>query len=107
LATPKGVERVDVRTAEEMMVRRAETFSALLAGDFSRGGGGLPAGRTGKARKSSAVRKPLTIRLEPNADILATLAKEKGGRIVVGVSRRDRASRGKTRGRSLRRKMRT
>jgi len=27
---------------------RAETFSALLAGDFRGGGGGLPAGRTGK-----------------------------------------------------------
>jgi len=31
-------------------------------------------------------KEALTIRLEPNADILATLAKEKGGRIVVGFA---------------------
>jgi len=36
--------------------------------------------------KIKRTKEPLTIRLEPNPDILATLAKEKGERLVVGFA---------------------
>jgi len=86
LETPDRVERIDVRTAEEML-RAAQ--GALLGGNcrgICGGSGGLSSRGTGHGKKSSARKEPLTIRLEPNPDILATLAKEKGERLVVGFA---------------------
>ena len=85
LATPEGVERVDVRSAEEMLnaVRgkfRDSTiaiFAAAVA-DYRVAG---PASQ--KIKRSG---EPLTLKLEPNPDILATIAKEKGERLVVGFA---------------------
>ena len=85
LETPVGVERVDVRTAEEMRQAVAERFAnasvAILAAavaDYR------PAQhRTEKIKKGSA---PLVVSLEPTADILAEVAKNKGNRIVVGFA---------------------
>jgi len=85
LETPAGVERADVRTAEEMhraiVERFAEASIAILAAavaDYR------PVERRAeKIKKSNA---PLSISLEPTTDILAQVAKNKGQRIVVGFS---------------------
>ena len=85
LETPAGVERVDVRTAEEMRRAVAERFPeasiAVLAAAVS---DYRPAGlRAEKIKKSNT---PLAISLEPTTDILAEVATRKGQKIVVGFA---------------------
>jgi phosphopantothenoylcysteine decarboxylase/phosphopantothenate--cysteine ligase len=85
LEAPAGVERVDVRTANEMhravLDRIAETSIAILAAavaDYR------PVERHAeKIKKSSAA---LHISLEATADILADVAKSKGQKIIVGFA---------------------
>jgi len=85
LATPEGVERVDVRSAQEMLqaVRgkfagsSIAIFAAAVADYFVRN----PASH--KIKRSA---EPLMLKLEPNPDILATMAKEKGQRLVIGFA---------------------
>ncbi len=85
LETPVGAERIDVRSAKEMhravMDRIAGTSVAILAAavaDYR------PVDRhTEKIKKANA---PLTISLEPTADILADVAKNKGQKIVAGFA---------------------
>ena len=85
LATPEGVERVDVRTAEEMLVAARKHFPASSLAVFAAAVADYrPAEPASSKIKRS--KEALTIRLEPNTDILATLAKEKGERIVVGFA---------------------
>ena len=85
LETPMGVERVDVRTAEEMHRAVGDRFSeasiAILAAAVS---DYRPTElRAEKIKKSNA---PLTISLEPTRDILAEVARHKGQKIVVGFA---------------------
>ena len=85
LETPAGVERVDVRTAEEMRRAVEERFSeasiAVLAAAVS---DYRPAElRAEKIKKSNT---PLAISLEPTTDILAEVATRKGQKIVVGFA---------------------
>jgi phosphopantothenoylcysteine decarboxylase/phosphopantothenate--cysteine ligase len=85
LDTPPGVERLDVRTAEQM--HRAVTqkfpdssiaiFAAAVA-DYR------PAETAGKKIKRN--KEPLAIRLEPTPDILAEAAQTKGDRLIVGFA---------------------
>jgi phosphopantothenoylcysteine decarboxylase/phosphopantothenate--cysteine ligase len=85
LRTPAGVERIDVRSAEEMYRavkdRFAEASIAILAAavaDYR------PAERhSEKIKKEDAA---LAISLERTTDILATIAGNKGRRIVVGFA---------------------
>jgi len=85
LATPEGVERVDVRTAEEMLVAAMKHFPACSLAIFAAAVADYrPAEPASSKIKRS--KEALTIRLEPNTDILATLAKDKGERIVVGFA---------------------
>ena len=85
LETPPGVERLDVRTSEEMhravVGRFADASIAILAAavaDYR------PAERHNqKIKKSSPF---LSISLERTTDILAEVAKNKGGKIVVGFA---------------------
>ncbi|MGB2678148.1 MAG: bifunctional phosphopantothenoylcysteine decarboxylase/phosphopantothenate--cysteine ligase CoaBC [Candidatus Acidiferrum sp.] len=85
LATPEGVERVDVRTAEEMLVAARKHFPGCSLAVFAAAVADYrPAEPASSKIKRS--KEALTIRLEPNTDILATLAKEKGERIVVGFA---------------------
>ncbi|HXR32836.1 MAG TPA: bifunctional phosphopantothenoylcysteine decarboxylase/phosphopantothenate--cysteine ligase CoaBC [Verrucomicrobiae bacterium] len=85
LATPEGVERVDVRTAEEMLAAARKHFAACSLAVFAAAVADYrPAEPASSKIKRS--KEALTIRLEPNTDILATLAKEKGERIVVGFA---------------------
>jgi phosphopantothenoylcysteine decarboxylase / phosphopantothenate---cysteine ligase len=85
LDTPSGIERIDVRTAKEMhraVVDRFADFSiAVLAAavaDYR------PVERSPQKIKKSHT--PLTISLEPTTDILADVARNKGGRIIVGFA---------------------
>ena len=85
LGTPEGVERIDVRTAEEMLravrARFAESSIAIFAAAVADYRPANPA--TAKIKRT---KEPLTIHLEPNPDILATVAREKGDRLVVGFA---------------------
>ena len=85
LETPAGVERIDVRTANEMHRAVVERFAgvsiAILAAAVS---DYRPVDRHAeKIKKSDA---SLTISLEPTTDILAEMAKNKGQKIVVGFA---------------------
>ena len=85
LETPAGVERIDVRTAEEMRRAVVERFAdasiAILAAAVADYRPAQPVAE--KIKKGSA---PLAISLEPTADILAEVAKIKANRIVVGFA---------------------
>ena len=85
LETPAGVERVSVRTAEEMrravLARLPESTVAIFAAavaDYR------PS--EAHAEKIKRNKEPLTIHLEPTPDILTEAAKTKGDRLIVGFA---------------------
>ena len=85
LETPAGVERVDVRTAQEMHRAVGDRFSEASIAIFAAAVSDYrPAElRAEKIKKGHA---PLAISLEPTTDILAEVAKRKGQKIVVGFA---------------------
>jgi phosphopantothenoylcysteine decarboxylase/phosphopantothenate--cysteine ligase len=85
LETPNGVQRIDVRTAEEMLRAVNENFEKATIAIFA---AAVADYRPAKSfdQKIKREKEPLTITLEPNADILATVAKNKGNRLVVGFA---------------------
>lgn len=85
LETPNGVERIDVRTAEEMLRAVDERFVGATIAIFA---AAVADYRTAKPfdQKIKREKESLTITLEPNADIIATVAKNKGDRLVVGFA---------------------
>jgi len=88
LATPKGVRRVNVESAREMLVAVREAFEACDAlfmaaavCDFR------PARRfRGKWRKKDDRQGRASLELVPNPDILASVTRRKGDRLVVGFA---------------------
>ena len=86
LASPPGVTRIDVETADEMLAALQRLWPeagalvmAAAVADFK------PARRLpGKLKKAG--REALTLELVPTPDILGTLAPLKGKRIVVGFA---------------------
>jgi phosphopantothenoylcysteine decarboxylase / phosphopantothenate---cysteine ligase len=85
LETPRGVEQIDVRSTEEMQravrARIADSTLAIFAAavaDYR------PAVKSGQKIKRSD--DGLTLHLEPNPDILANAAREKGDRLIVGFA---------------------
>jgi phosphopantothenoylcysteine decarboxylase/phosphopantothenate--cysteine ligase len=85
LDVPAGVERVDVRSAEEMRIavqaRSAECTIAVFAAavaDYR------PV--TAQARKMKRTGEELSIRLQPTTDILAEFARTKRQCLVVGFA---------------------
>jgi phosphopantothenoylcysteine decarboxylase / phosphopantothenate---cysteine ligase len=85
LEVPNGVQRVDVRTAEEMLRAVNENFGRATIAIFA---AAVADYRPAKSfdQKIKREKETLTILLEPNADILATVAKNKGNRLVVGFA---------------------
>ena len=83
LATPYGVERIDVRTTAEMGARIAAAASSLRCADHGSGAGGLPARAPVSRRRSSAQRKASPCDLVPNGDIIAGI---EGPRVKVGFA---------------------
>jgi phosphopantothenoylcysteine decarboxylase / phosphopantothenate---cysteine ligase len=85
LEAPEGVERIDVRTAEEMLRAVQARFSPVSIAVFAAAVADYRPAEPVTA-KIKRTKEPMTIRLEPNPDILATMAKEKGDRLVVGFA---------------------
>lgn len=85
LDAPAGVERVNVRTALEMQQAVRQHFEKASVGIFAAAVSDYrPAEPTSQKIKRS--KDALEIRLEPNPDILASVAAEKGARLVVGFA---------------------
>jgi phosphopantothenoylcysteine decarboxylase / phosphopantothenate---cysteine ligase len=85
LATPEGVERVDVRSAEEMRGAVRARFAGCTVGIFAAAVADYRVAEQ-SSEKIKRGKEPLTLRLEPNPDILAAMAREKGDRLVVGFA---------------------
>jgi len=85
LDTPAGVDRVNVRTALEMLQAVRRHFSDASIGIFAAAVADYRPVET-VSQKMKRSKEPLTIRLEPNPDILASVAAEKGSRLVVGFA---------------------
>src|SRR4029077_7577212 len=85
LDTPTGVTRVDVRTAAEMLHSVEEKFSDATIAIFAAAVADYrPAEAASQKIKKTA--GGITLRLEPNPDILATIARKKGHRLIVGFA---------------------
>jgi len=85
LDTPISVDRVNVRTALEMQQAVQQHFSDASVGIFAAAVADYRPVET-VSQKIKRSKEPLTIRLEPNPDILASVAAEKGSRLVVGFA---------------------
>jgi phosphopantothenoylcysteine decarboxylase / phosphopantothenate---cysteine ligase len=85
LETPAGVERVVVRTAEEMRHSVVDRLSESTIAIFAAAVADYRPAET-QTEKMKRNREPLTIRLEPTPDILAEAAKRKGDRLIVGFA---------------------
>ena len=85
LDAPVGVERVDVRTAEEMRRAVAGKFPVCSIAIFA---AAVADYRPVKKRDTKMKRddQPLTISLEPTPDILAEVARDKGDKLIVGFA---------------------
>jgi phosphopantothenoylcysteine decarboxylase/phosphopantothenate--cysteine ligase len=85
LEAPAGVERIDVRTAEEMhravLDKVANCSIAIFAAAVSDYRPAEPNGQKIKRNNDS-----FTLSLEPTPDILASVARNKGERFVVGFA---------------------
>jgi phosphopantothenoylcysteine decarboxylase/phosphopantothenate--cysteine ligase len=85
LETPAGVERVSVRTAEEMRNSVVERLPESTIAIFAAAVADYRPAET-QTEKMKRNREPLTIRLEPTPDILAEAAQTKGDRLIVGFA---------------------
>jgi phosphopantothenoylcysteine decarboxylase/phosphopantothenate--cysteine ligase len=85
LENPEGVERVDVRSTEEMLRRVQKHFAASTIAIFA---AAVADYRVVDPSPSKLKRgkEALMIRLEPTPDILATVARNKGDRLVIGFA---------------------
>ena len=85
LETPGGVERVDVRSAEDMLRAVEARFPECTLAIFVAAVADYRVVEPSES-KIKRTQDALTLRLEPNPDILATVAREKGDRLVVGFA---------------------
>lgn len=85
LETPQGVQRVDVRSTEEMLRAVQKNFPASTIAIFAAAVADYRAAETSTAKIKRGAGS-MTLRLEPNPDILATVAREKGDRLIVGFA---------------------
>jgi phosphopantothenoylcysteine decarboxylase / phosphopantothenate---cysteine ligase len=85
LETPEGVTRVDVRTAAEMLKAVEENIDGATVAIFAAAVADYrPAEAAAHKIKKTAA--GITLRLEPNPDILATIARKKNDRLIVGFA---------------------
>jgi phosphopantothenoylcysteine decarboxylase/phosphopantothenate--cysteine ligase len=85
LETPEGVTRVDVRTASEMLRAVEDHFAQATTAIFAAAVADYrPVDVASQKIKKTA--GEITLRLEPNPDILATLARKKESRLIVGFA---------------------
>ncbi|MEW6073347.1 MAG: phosphopantothenoylcysteine decarboxylase [Planctomycetota bacterium] len=88
LSTPRGVERVDVTSGREMLAatraafaRADALFMCAAVADWR-----PRRKRAGKWRQKDGGREVASLELVRNPDILATIARRKGGKLVVGFA---------------------
>ena len=85
LETPANVERIDVRTAQDMHGAVAMNFHQCSIAIFAAAVADYrPAQMLDQKIKRN--KDPFTLSLEPTPDILATAAKNKGDRMIVGFA---------------------
>jgi phosphopantothenoylcysteine decarboxylase / phosphopantothenate---cysteine ligase len=85
LETPPGVERVPVRTAEEMRRAVVDRLAASTVAIFAAAVADYRPAEM-QSTKIKRFKEPLTLRLEPTPDILAEAAQKKGDRLIVGFA---------------------
>jgi phosphopantothenoylcysteine decarboxylase/phosphopantothenate--cysteine ligase len=85
LDVPPGVECVKVRTAIEMQQAAKQHFANASVGIFAAAVADYRPSEP-LEQKMKRTKEPLTLRLEPNPDILAGIAAGKGSRLVVGFA---------------------
>ena len=85
LETPAGVTRINVRTAAEMLHSVEDHFAQATTAIFAAAVADYRPAEIAahKAKKTGA---DITLRLEPNPDILAITARKKGHRLIVGFA---------------------
>jgi len=85
LGTPAGVTRVEVRTALQMLRAVEDHFAQATTAVFAAAVADYrPVDVAPQKLKKTA--GEITLRLEPNPDILATLARKKENRLIVGFA---------------------
>lgn len=85
LDTPANVERINVRSAEEMRHAVADRFPECSVAIFAAAVADYrPSERTDQKMKRG--KEPLTLSLEPTPDILASVARQKGDKLIVGFA---------------------
>ena len=85
LDTPPGVERINVRSAEEMHRVVADRFPDCSMGIFAAAVADYrPA--VANVQKMKRGSEPITLSLEPTPDILASIARNKDGKLIVGFA---------------------
>jgi phosphopantothenoylcysteine decarboxylase / phosphopantothenate---cysteine ligase len=85
LDTPTGVTRLDVRTAAEMLAAVETHFSEASIGIFAAAVADYRSAEVA-GRKIKKTAEGLTLRLEPNPDILAAISRKRGHRLIVGFA---------------------
>ena len=85
LGAPEGVQRIDVRSAEQMNEAVQKNFSAATMAIFSAAVADYRAAEpaSGKIKRGAEEK---TLRLVANPDILASAARGKGDRLIVGFA---------------------
>jgi len=86
LDTPANVNRVDVRSAAEMLAAVEQNFAEATIAIFA---AAVADYRPADAASSKIKRSPeqaITLQLVPNTDILAAMARKKGNRLIVGFA---------------------
>jgi len=85
LPAPEGVERIDVRSADDMLQAVRARFAEGSIGIFAAAVADYHIANKAD-QKIKRGPEPLTLQLEPNPDILATMSKDKGDRLVIGFA---------------------
>jgi phosphopantothenoylcysteine decarboxylase / phosphopantothenate---cysteine ligase len=85
LETPANVERFDIRTAEEMHRAVTEKISQTSIAIFAAAVADYRPAQT-QNQKIKRNQEPYTLALEPTPDILASVTKNKGDRLIVGFA---------------------
>jgi phosphopantothenoylcysteine decarboxylase / phosphopantothenate---cysteine ligase len=85
LDTPAGVERIDVRTSNEMQRTVITRFQESSIAIFAAAVADYRPAQTFD-QKIKRGHEPFTLALEPTPDILATAAQNKGDRLIVGFA---------------------
>jgi len=85
LEAPAGVERTSIRTAEEMQRAVQEKFPESSIAIFAAAVADYRPAQSFD-QKIKRDKQPLTLSLEATPDILATVAKNKGDRLIVGFA---------------------